>query len=247
MHVSWLGLSTFKLETGSSVIVTDPYAPEAAPRPLRVKADVVTITHPGSAEYGYVGAVSGEPFVIDHPGEFEVKGAYVTGVSLAEHGRDNEPAEEIPRGKLTERGPKRSGRTRRELRGAKRDGTVPSTIFTYDLEGLRLAHLGGVREVPPDAVLEKIDGVDLLFLPVGGRVTLEPEAAMRVVNAIEPRIVIPMHFQQEGWKLRERLQPVAAFLREIGASAVEPVGRFSVKKRELTGEDTRVVVLTGER
>lgn len=201
MHISWLGLSAFKFETKDAVVVTDPYAPTVAPRPLRAKADVVTVSSLGNPEHDHVEAVLGPPFLIEHPGEFELKGIYIEGVEGG-----------------------------------------GSTIFMFDVEDLKLAHFGDVRSVPADEVLEKLDGIDILFLPVGGRVTLEPEAAMRVVNAIEPHIVVPMHFHQDGWKVKEKLLPVSAFLREIGASKVEPVERLTVKKRDVGGEETRVVV-----
>lgn len=206
MHISWLGLSAFKFETKDTVIVTDPYAPQVAPRPLRAKADILTVSNPASDQHGHVDAVLGSPFLMNHPGEFEVKGVYIEGM-------------EAP----------------------------PSTLFTFDMEGVRLAHLGDIRSAPSDELLEKIDGVDILFLPVGGNGTLEPESAMRVVNAIEPRMVVPMHFAQEGWKTKAKLLPVAAFLREIGASKVEPVERLTIKKRDIGEEETKVVVFSSER
>ena len=202
MHLSWLGLSSCKFETKEAVVVTDPYAPSVGPRPLRAKADVVTVSNPEHPEHGHIAALSGNPFVVDHQGEFEVKGIYIEGI------RD-----------------------------------TPTTMFTFDVEGLRLAHLGDLRAVPPDSVLEKLTGVDILFLPVGGRVTLEPETAMRVVNAVEPHVVVPIHFHQDGWKVSEKLLPVSAFLREIGSSKVEPVDRISIKKRDLS-EKTQVVVFS---
>lgn len=201
MHLSWFGLSAFRIEAKSAVLVTDPFAPAAFARPLRAKADVVTVSNPDSETHNHVAALQGEKFIIDSPGEFEVKGVYVQGIAA---------------------------------------GNV--TLFTFDLEGLRLAHLGDVRSVPTADVLLKLDGIDVLFLPVGGGTTLEPDAAMKVVNAIEPRVVVPMHFLSEGVKLREKLLPATAFLREIGASKVEPVERMTLKKRDLTEEETTVVL-----
>lgn len=204
MHLSWLGLSAFRIETKNAVLVTDPFAPGTTSHPLRAKADVVTVSNRESEAHNHVDALLGTPFVIDTPGEFEVKGVYVQGMSVG--------------------------------------GPEASTLFTFDGEGLRVAHLGDVRSVPPGDVLEKLDGVDVLFLPVGGGPTLEPDAAMKVVNAIEPRVVVPMHFHQDGVKLRAKLLPASAFLREIGASKVEPVERWTVKKRDLNEEETTVVL-----
>lgn len=215
MHLSWFGLSAFKIETKSAVLVTDPFAPGVTSRPLRAKADIVTVSHSESEAHNHVAALSGEPFVIDSPGEFEVKGIYVQGIG--------------------------SGSRQEAV------GSTTTTLFTFDCEGLRLAHLGGIRSVPQGDTLEKIDGVDVLFLPVGGGPTLDPDVAMRVVNAIEPRVVVPMHFFFEGLKLQSKLLSASAFLREIGASKVEPVERASLKKRDLNEEETTVLLLKSVR
>lgn len=206
MHLSWLGLSAFKIEAKDAVIVTDPYAPSVAVRPLRAKADVVTVSRPASAEHGHVAAVSGDPFVIDAPGEYEVKSVYIRGLPGS----------------------------------AQRSGT--STLFTLDLEGMRLAHLGDLQSVPANEVMEQLGDVDILFLPVGGGLALNPDDAMRVVNAVEPRVVVPMHFQVEGFKPAGKLLPATAFLREIGASKVDAVERASLKAKDLPAEETSVLL-----
>ena len=232
MHFSWFGLSAFKLETKSAVLVLDPYGPTVAPRPLRAKGDIVTVSNQDSPAHGHAEGILGAPFIIDHPGEFEVKGVFIQGLP-AGHGEEAGSAADVDRPK------RRAGE-----RGHPEDGAHEPTLFTFDSEDLRLVHLGDLRTVPPNDVLEKIAGVDILFLPVGGGDTLDPEAAMRVVNAIEPRVVVPMHFRQEGWKITEKLLPVSAFLREIGAAKIDPVERFSVKKRDLSGEETTVVLFS---
>lgn len=231
MHCSWFGLSAFKIETKSAVLVLDPYGPTVAPRPLRAKGDIVTVSNQDSPVHGHAEGILGAPFIIDHPGEFEVKDVFIQGIST---GRGEEGSLAVVDG------PKRRGGERGHSEG----GTREPILFTFDSEDLRLAHLGDLRTVPSNSVLEKIAGVDMLFLPVGGGDTLDPEAAMRVVNAIEPRVVVPMHFRQEGWKITEKLLPVSAFLREIGASKIDPVERFSVKKRDLSGEETTVVLFS---
>lgn len=228
MHLSWLGLSAFKLETSQAVVVTDPYAPSVTTKPLRAKADIVTVSNPRSSAHGYLDGISGAPFIIDHPGEYEVKGVFVQGLEAQPRVGTARPA--AKRGRL------------RNAEEAPPNGT---TMYTVDLEDLRLAHLGDVREVPSDDTLERLGDIDVLFLPVGGGSTLDPEAAMQVVNAVEPLVVVPMHFEQKGLKLSGKLLPAAAFLREIGASKVEPVERVSLKRRDLAEEETKVILFAG--
>ncbi len=202
MHISWLGLSAFKLETKDAVIITDPFSPSVASRPVRAKADIVTVSAPDDPARNHVAGLSGDPFVIRSPGEYEVRGVYIRGIPFSN-----------------------------------------TTVFLLKVEELCLAHFGGAKQIPGNDFLEKLNGVDVLFLPVGGGPVFDPDDAMKVVNAIEPSVVVPMHVQQEGLKLKEKLLPVSGFLREIGASKVEPVERANVKKRDLNEEETTVLLL----
>lgn len=84
MNVIWHGFSCFKIQEqgqGKEVtVVTDPFSPEDGKKLSRaLTADVVTVSH-DHERHNNVMAVGGEPFVIDGPGEFEVKDVFVTGV-----------------------------------------------------------------------------------------------------------------------------------------------------------------------
>lgn len=82
LDISWYGHSCFRItERGKITIVTDPYADSIGLPPLRLKADVVSVSHqePG---HNNVEAVKGEPVVIAGPGEYEVGGVFVSGIAL---------------------------------------------------------------------------------------------------------------------------------------------------------------------
>ncbi|MEA3249128.1 MAG: MBL fold metallo-hydrolase [Patescibacteria group bacterium] len=85
MVISWHGYSCFKLEFKASghkvAVVTDPYSPEGKSRLTKnFPADVVTVSHDHD-RHNNVATVGGDPFVIDGPGEYEVKEVFVHGVS----------------------------------------------------------------------------------------------------------------------------------------------------------------------
>jgi L-ascorbate metabolism protein UlaG (beta-lactamase superfamily) len=83
MEITWFGLSCFRLaERGLATVVTDPFDPgETGYGPLRLKANIVTISHdaPGG---NYLDSVEGSPYVILGPGEYEVGGVFITGIQL---------------------------------------------------------------------------------------------------------------------------------------------------------------------
>jgi L-ascorbate metabolism protein UlaG (beta-lactamase superfamily) len=81
MEITWYGLSCFRIvERGSVTVITDPFDHNVAGyAPLKLKGDIVTISHDAPA-YNHVAAVKGDPYVISGPGEYEIGGVFVTGV-----------------------------------------------------------------------------------------------------------------------------------------------------------------------
>jgi L-ascorbate metabolism protein UlaG (beta-lactamase superfamily) len=82
LDITWYGHSCFRItERGQVSIVTDPYADSIGLPTLKMKAEVVTISHddPG---HNNVDMVRGEPFVIVGPGEYELGGVFVSGIPM---------------------------------------------------------------------------------------------------------------------------------------------------------------------
>jgi L-ascorbate metabolism protein UlaG (beta-lactamase superfamily) len=90
MEITWYGLSCFRLvERGMTSIVTDPYGPELGLAPIKLKADVVTVSHEASG-HSYLEGVKVTHRVINGPGEYEIGGVFITGVRmLAKNGSEN--------------------------------------------------------------------------------------------------------------------------------------------------------------
>jgi len=82
MEITWYGHSCFRItERGQAAVVCDPYdSDEVGYQPLKLKADIVTISHEKSS-HSYLKAIKGDPYVIQGPGEYEVGGVFITGLS----------------------------------------------------------------------------------------------------------------------------------------------------------------------
>lgn len=113
-------------------------------------------------------------------------------------------------------------------------------IFRFDVSNLSLVHLGDLGEVLNNKQLEKIGGVDILFIPVGGKYTLDAKKAVEVISQIEPRIVIPMHYQTPALNIKD-IDPVDKFVKELGLSP-EYEEKLKITKKDLPSEDTRLVI-----
>ena len=80
MEITWLGQSCFKIKGNSLILITDPYDTGIGLRLPKLEADIVTISH-NHFDHNNINAVDGDPFVIDGPGEYEMKGINITGIS----------------------------------------------------------------------------------------------------------------------------------------------------------------------
>ena len=119
----------------------------------------------------------------------------------------------------------------------------PNTIYVFEMDDLRLCHLGDLGHELSEDLVEALGDIDILFIPVGGEFTIGAESAVKVVQAVEPSIVIPMHYQAPGLNQEsfKALAPVDDFLKEVGLT-VERLPKLTIKKEEF-GEEKKVVVL----
>ena len=210
MVITWYGQSCFKIQSGETVVFTDPFDKEIGLTPPRGQANVVTISHQ-HRDHNNDETINGGALVIKGPGEYEMKGVEIKGV-LSFH----------------------------DDKEGKERGT--NTIYVIEVEGIKICHLGDLGQAKLTAEqIEQIDGVDILMIPVGGTFTIDGETAVEIINQIEPRLVIPMHYKISG--LNYKLDGVDVFLKEMGVAKKDAVDRLTLKKKDLPEEETQVVVM----
>ena len=79
-----------------------------------------------------------------------------------------------------------------EVCGAKRG---ENNIIIFNLDGKKLAFLGDLGEADSKVVLDKISGVDVLFIPVGGVYTINSSQAFDYAKKSNAKAVVPIHFK----------------------------------------------------
>jgi L-ascorbate metabolism protein UlaG (beta-lactamase superfamily) len=115
-----------------------------------------------------------------------------------------------------------------------------NTLYVFDFDGVTVAHLGDLRQVPTQGEVEALGTVNVVLVPVGGGNGLNAAKAAEVISLIEPDIVIPMHYGHENSKVT--LDPLSKFLKEMGLAAPETVPSLKVTRSSLPSE-TKVIVL----
>lgn len=115
-----------------------------------------------------------------------------------------------------------------------------NTLYVFDYDGITIAHLGDIQNVPNQTEVENLGGVNVALVPVGGGGSLNAAKAAEIVSLLEPGIVIPMHYQLPESNLE--LSPLSRFLKEMGVGEIEPVPSLKVTRTSVP-EESRVVVL----
>lgn len=204
MQIQTWGLSSFKITTKEAVVVTDPFHKDSGVVSPRGAADVLILAQKNSKLYSATSGISGDPFLINDPGEYDIKGVTVTGLPLKQE-----------------------------------DKYV--TVFLIESEDIRILNLTHVKDFNlKEDELEELGEIDILILPVGGNSVLSAAAASKIVNTVEPKIVIPSHYKMPGLILD--LDPLDKFIKEMGGKK-EETDKLTVKKKDLLEEGTKVVAL----
>lgn len=137
-----------------------------------------------------------------------------------------------------------SGPGEYELRGVSVVGVAAgdTTIMRVEVDDVRVCALGRLRRQLAEHEIDALGHVDVLAVPVGGGDALEAQAAARLVNALEPAIVVPVRYAVAG--LAGDYDPVDRFAKEMGlAEGWAPQPKLNLTGSLPTNEDTRVVIL----
>ncbi len=214
MEITWYGHSCFRMmERSMAAVVTDPYQDQIGYSPLKLRADIVTISH-DSAGHNHADAVKGQKRVLTGPGEYEFGGVFITGLLTTTPGDKRKKSAEVPR----------------------------NTLYLFDFDGLNVCHLGDLDHVPTQTQIESLGAVHVALVPVGAGGALNAAQAAEVISLLEPAIVIPMHYRTEATATTLKLDPVSKFLKEMGLGASQPEPMLKVTKSNLPDE-THVVLL----
>lgn len=204
MQIQTWGLSSFKITTKEATVITDPFHKDSGLTPPRGAADILVLSEMNNKLYSATSGISGGPFMVDTPGEYDIKGVTITGIPLKQENRY-------------------------------------VTAFLFESEDMRILDLTHIKDFNlKEEEIEELGDIDILILPVGGNTVLSASAASKVVNQIEPKLVIPSHYKMK--ELILDLDPLDKFIKEMGGKQ-EVMEKLTIKKKELPEEGMRLVVL----
>lgn len=99
-----------------------------------------------------------------------------------------------------------------DAQGAKRGRNF---IRLFEIDALKVVHMGDQGCMPDEDVLEAIGGADVMMIPVGGTYTVDAQGAKAIIDAAKPKCVVPMHVKTKHCPYP--IAPVDAFLKAMNA------------------------------
>lgn len=182
MQLTYYGHSCFLLAAADgTTILIDPFNTEVGYPMPEVTPTAVTASHE-HFDHNYVQMAKGKPKIIR---------------GLAQEGKEWAKVDE------------RVGQVRLTTVPTFHDASQGSergrcAIFIFEVEGLRVVHLGDLGHTLDASQAKAISRPDVLMIPVGGHYTIGPAEADAVIASLNPRLVIPMHYKTEvnaGWPI----------------------------------------------
>ncbi|PKN82745.1 MAG: hypothetical protein CVU47_01920 [Chloroflexi bacterium HGW-Chloroflexi-9] len=208
MDLTWLGYAATRMRTRTAAVVMDPYTKSIGGTMGRPDAHIITISHDDPMRNG------------------------TAGVAPA----DGEPMILVGPGEYEIRGVQVES-VRGWLRGEGDPAALASTLWLFEAEQMRVAHLGGLGTPLTTAQLDLLTRADIVIVPIALPDTLAPEDAAKAVRAMEPSIVIPVGYEPSDEAA------LKTFVRALGGTPEEPVSRFTINSRSFDGETRRIVLL----
>lgn len=229
MKIKFYAHASFRFEADGIAVITDPYMPgKSGFEPINEAADLVIMSSRTDDFHSDPSHIEGSPTVVNAL-ELPSEGAVVCGIPI----RGFEAYESRTFDFQAERG---------------RDADA-NALYHFTLGGLRVLHMGDLGNPVDPAQLAALAGqVDILLALTGEHATIALDDLDVAIDAIRPRIVIPMHYWHERGVLK--IEKVDQFVQRYPA---EQVTLLETSEFEITPEtlpsagEMRVVVLQQAR
>lgn len=218
MNITWQGDNYIQISTKTFVkdqitILVNPSLDKN--RDILSKGDITLLSSPKNKKTPNLetGPITNS-FLINEPGEYEIKEVYIKGILSKGDEGDN-------------------------------------VIYTIESENIRVCYLGVIqqKELESDQV-EKIGEVDVLLISIGDGKLNDKRSITGLIGQIEPKIIIPIGYSAKISKEANSIQAspdLKMFLKTIGQTEVVPQDKLSIKKKDLFGEGSKIVILNPKK
>lgn len=179
MKIKWYGQASFLITAADgTMIVTDPYTPETSGySPVAEAADIVIRSSDNDSFHCRADLIPGDPAVI-------------TALDLARGEKET-----------TVKGITFRAIESMEALNHRWHDPDANGMYRFSVDGVSLGHMGDVGNPLSEAQIKFFKGVDVLFALAGGHPVIELDDLKTVIDTVQPKLVIPMHFRTLSLKL----------------------------------------------
>ena len=220
MRITWYGHAAFLIESNGMRVILDPYrSPDCGGyEPIDEPAEVVVLSHENDRYHSHLGQIV-PPFEVIRALEMPMEGAEFKGIRF-EAIHVFEDSRRLPEDEVS--------------------------IIHFKSEGIHIAFLGDLGHALTDAEIAPIKGADIVIIAAGGPPTIDFPEIPTLLEAIDPRIVIPMHYLTP--KINLKIQPFESFQACLPGVPVDRPGTSSIEiSREIFTVQMRIVWLEHAR
>src|SRR5690349_6780359 len=206
MRITWYGHAAFLIETGGLRVIIDPYrSPDSGGyEPINEPADLVVVSHENDRYHSHLGQIV-PPFEVIRALEIPEGGQEFRGLRFeAVHVFEN--AQRLPEDEVT--------------------------VVHFRAEGLHVVFLGDLGHPLSEAELAPLRGADVVLAAAGGPPTIDFPEIPALLDAIGPRLVVPMHYKTP--KINLKIQPLERFLAVLPGDPVDRPESSSVEVTRAT-------------
>jgi len=110
-----------------------------------------------------------------------------------------------------------------------------NTVYLLTIDAVNIAFFGTLSDLEfSKEAHEAINSPDIIFIPIGGKDSLDAKTAAKFASSLEPKLIIPMDYDESTLKV---------FLKEIGEEKAEVVDKLTLKRKDLENKEGEVVIL----
>ena len=185
MEIIWHGYSFFEIKGKVSQVfgdnlvrkenvslAIDPFSEKIGLKiPKKIESDILLISH-SHHDHSNKKIIGGNPFLIQDPGEYEVRGVKIRGI---ESFHNSSSEEEI-------------------------EANIIFVLEIEGIKICHMGDFG--EKELSSSQIEEIMGVDILLIPVGGNFTISGKEASKIITRVEPKIAVPMHYKIPGLNIK---------------------------------------------
>ncbi|SIO64778.1 L-ascorbate metabolism protein UlaG, beta-lactamase superfamily [Singulisphaera sp. GP187] len=215
MRITWYGHAAFLIETEGRRIILDPFrSPDSGGyEPIDEPADLVVVSHENDRYHSHLGQIR-PPFQVLKALDIPPEGETACGIHF-ETVRVYETPERKPEDEVT--------------------------IVHFRVEGLHVVFLGDLGHALDASDLKPLRAADIVLAATGGPPTIALAELAPLIDAVGPRLVLPMHYKTP--KINLNIQPVERFLETMPETPVDRPGRTWLEVTRATLPESRTIVI----